>query len=349
MKQKLFLFFAAAALLLGMSACTNEDNPSSGQEEAVATPAQLKQGIWTEYDEALATSGNYTDEQLAQMPTVGMWIEGDKRYFFTYTAEDISETVEGKISYDNKTGKGTITFPAIKDNPLSGQSVSFRMTTDETMEFEFTYGGQKTTGTCAWLCENLDNWGAEIENDDWKELMELYKLIDENRGPDASIDWSNSGVEGLDEPLVWNEVAAARGNTRIVTAILEGISTGLEIFSSLFEDDPNDVINAKLDAVLGKLDVVLANQQKMMLQLSEIDQRLQDIAKNMQKREILNIFNDRNKTYYNPLDGQNTKYFASAYDLYTQNKSDLSKVKDKLGEYAKEWVGSNEHYADLTW
>ena len=27
MKQKLFAFFAIAALLLGMSACTNDDNP----------------------------------------------------------------------------------------------------------------------------------------------------------------------------------------------------------------------------------------------------------------------------------------------------------------------------------
>ena len=53
MKQKLFAFFAAAMLLLGMSACTNDDNPSSGEEGKSVIPAQLKQGIWTEYDEAL--------------------------------------------------------------------------------------------------------------------------------------------------------------------------------------------------------------------------------------------------------------------------------------------------------
>ena len=150
MRREFFALFAAAALLLGMSACTTVDNPSSGggnaQEEPVVAPAQLKQGIWTEYDEALLTSGKYTEEQLAQIPTVGMEIKGDKGYFFTYTADDISEAVEGQINYDNKTGKGTITFPAIQDNPLSDQTVSFSMTTDETMEFEFTYEGQKTTG-----------------------------------------------------------------------------------------------------------------------------------------------------------------------------------------------------------
>ena len=31
MKQKLFALFAAAVLLLGMSACKNEDNPSDGE------------------------------------------------------------------------------------------------------------------------------------------------------------------------------------------------------------------------------------------------------------------------------------------------------------------------------
>ena len=122
MKQKLFAFFAIAALLLGMSACTNDDNPSSGEEGKSVIPAQLKQGIWTEYDEALLTSGKYTAEELAEMPAVGMKIEGDKGYFFTYTAEDASEPVEGKISYNKSTGEGTITFPTIKDNPLSGQN-----------------------------------------------------------------------------------------------------------------------------------------------------------------------------------------------------------------------------------
>ena len=171
MKQKLFAFFAIAALLLGMSACTNDDNPSSGENGKSVIPAQLKQGIWTEYDEALLTSGKYTAEELAAMPTVGMKIEGDKAYFFTYTADDASEPVEGKISYNKSTGEGTITFPAIKDNPLSGQKVNFTATSDETMQFELTYEGQKTTATFAWLCENLDNWNTDITDADWKELM----------------------------------------------------------------------------------------------------------------------------------------------------------------------------------
>ncbi len=46
MKQKLF---AIAALLLGMGACTTEDNPSSGEEGKTVIPAQLKQGIWTRH------------------------------------------------------------------------------------------------------------------------------------------------------------------------------------------------------------------------------------------------------------------------------------------------------------
>ena len=144
MKQKLFAFFAIAALLLGMSACTNDDNPSSGEDGKSVIPAQLKQGIWTEYDEALLTSGKYTAEELAEMPAVGMKIDGDKAYFFTYTADDASEPVEGKISYNKSTGEGTITFPAIKDNPLSGQKVNFTATSDETMQFELTYEGKKT-------------------------------------------------------------------------------------------------------------------------------------------------------------------------------------------------------------
>ena len=67
MKQKLFAFFAIAALLLGMSACTNDDNPSSGEEGKSVIPAQLKQGIWTEFDEALLASGKYTAEQLLHL------------------------------------------------------------------------------------------------------------------------------------------------------------------------------------------------------------------------------------------------------------------------------------------
>ncbi len=151
------------------------DNPAQ-PEKAPATPAQLKKGVWTEYDEALLASGKYTEEQLAAMPSVGMQIDGDKANFFLYTAEGASDPIEGKVSYDNTLGKGTIIFPTIKDSPLSGQSVDFSMTTDETMEFELTYEGQKTTATFAWLCENLDNWNTEITDADWKELMAYYEL-----------------------------------------------------------------------------------------------------------------------------------------------------------------------------
>ena len=359
MKQKLFALFAVAALLLGMSACTNEDNPSSSEKEATAKPAQLKQGIWTEFDEALLTSGKYTAEQLAQIPAVAMWVQGDKGYFFTYTAEEASETVEGKISYNNKTGKGTITFPAIKDNPLSGQSVSFRMTTDETMEFEFTYEGKKTTGNCAWLCENLDNWTSDITDEDWKELMAEYEKIAATAGPDTNIDWSKSEevevtddegnpvkveVKDLDKPLVWNdEVAAARGATRAI-AIGTIIKTGLNILGGLFEKDPNEETQAKLDAVIGKLDQVLANQQKMIIKLDEINNRLIAIAEKMNQQETVNIFNNRNEKFYNKLKVQNNKYFADAYAAYHKDKNDPD-----LADYAKAWVGKDEQFANLTW
>ena len=341
MKQKLFAFFAIAALLLGMSACTNDDNPSSGEEGKTVIPAQLKQGIWTEYDEALLTSGKYTEEELAAMPSVGMKIEGDKGYFFTYTADDASEPVEGKISYNKSTGEGTITFPAIKDNPLSGQKVNFTATSDETMQFELTYEGQKTTATFAWLCENLDNWSSDITDEDWKALMAYYELIAEDAGPDASIDWSDSEVEGLDEPLVWNEDALAPIGIGTV------VSMGLKVLGSLFEEDPNEKINAKLDAVLGKLDQVLANQQQMMAKVNEINGRLIAIAQKMKQIETVNILNNRNEKFYNPLKVRNTAYFDAAFKLYNDNKSDLSQVKTKLGEYAKTWVGNNEEYITL--
>ena len=348
MKQKLFAFFAIAALLLGMSACTNDDNPSSGEEGKSVIPAQLKQGIWTEYDEALLTSGKYTAEELAAMPTVGMKIEGDKAYFFTYTADDASEPVEGKISYNKSTGEGTITFPAIKDNPLSGQKVNFTATSEDIMQFELTYEGQKTTATFAWLCENLDNWFTEITDEDWKELMAFYQAIDEKAGPDASIDWSDSEVEGLDEPLVWNEDALAPAGTRAI-GIGTVVSMGLKVLGSLFEEDPNEAINAKLDAVLGKLDQVLTNQQQMMAKVNELNGRLIAIAQKMKQTETVNILNNRNEKFYNPLKVCNTAYFDAAFKLYNDNKSDLSQVKTQLGNYAKTWVGNNEEYITLTW
>jgi hypothetical protein len=364
MRRELFALFAAAALLLGMSACTTVDNPSSGggnaQEEPVVAPAQLKQGIWTEYDEALLTSGKYTEEQLAQMPTVGMWIEGDKGYFFTYTGEETSEPVEGQVSYDNTKGKGSITFPTIEDNPLSDQTVSFSMTTDETMEFDYTYEGQKITATFAWLCENLDNWSSDITDEDWLALMADYQLIPETAGPDASIDWSKSvevediddngnpvkvEVKDLDKPLVWEEDAVAPARTRAI-GVGTVVSVGFKLLGALFKDDSSE---KKLDAITEKVDKVLQGQQEMLKKLNEYNNRLTAIATQMQKQAAIDIINERNKTYYNPLKVRNISYFDNAYNLYTKNKDDLSKVSANLGDYAKKWAGDDQKYIDLTW
>ena len=365
MRRELFALFAAAALLLGMSACTPVDNPSSGggnaQEEPVVAPAQLKQGIWTEYDEALLTSGKYTEEQLAQMPAVAMWIEGDKGYFFTYTGEETSEPVEGQVSYDNTKGKGSITFPTITGNPLSGQTVNFKMTSDETMEFELSYGGQTTTATFAWLCENLDNWSSDITDEDWLALMADYQLIPETAGPDASIDWSKSveievtddegnpvkvKVDDLDKPLVWEEDAVAPARTRAI-GVGTVVSVGLTILGALFKDDSSE---KKLDAITEKVDKVLQGQQEMLKKLNEYNNRLTAIATQMQKQAAIDIINERNKTYYNPLKVRNTSYFDDAYELYTTKKNELSQEdKKNLGRYAEKWVGSNKEYINLTW
>ena len=365
MRRELFALFAAAALLLGMSACTTVDNPSSGggnaQEEPVVAPAQLKQGIWTEYDEALLTSGKYTEEQLAQMPAVAMWIEGDKGYFFTYTGEETSEPVEGQVSYDNTKGKGSITFPTIEDNPLSDQTVSFSMTTDETMEFELSYGGQTTTATFAWLCENFDNWSSDITDEDWLALMADYQLIPETAGPDASIDWSKSvevediddngnpvkvEVKDLDKPLVWEEDAVAPARTRAIE-VGTVVSVGLKILGALFKDDSSE---KKLDAITEKVDKVLQGQQEMLNKLNELNNRLTAIAKQMKKQATIDIINERNKTYYNPLKVRNRSYFDDAYELYTTKKNELSQEdKKNLGRYAEKWVGSNNEYINLTW
>ena len=374
MRTKKFFNYLASAIIVCCATCMitscqglmdaivgTEDKPVTTPTTPTNDAAQLKQGIWTEFDEALLTSGKYTEDELAQMPTVAMWIQGDKGYFFTYTAETVSETVEGQISYNKSANTGTITFPTIAGSAISGQTVNFSMTSDETMQFEFTYEGQKTTGTCAWLCENLDNWSSEITDADWKELMAYYDAISAE-GPDASIDWSGSAtvkvedvddegnpvekkvtVTDLDKPLEWNEDgASARAGTRI--AITSAITTGLKIFGSLFEEDPNEQINAKLDAVLGKLDNVLANQQVMMAKLDEINGRLIEIAQRMEKTEIVNMFNNRNEKFYNKLKVQNRKYFDSAYKLYKEDKN-----APKLGQYAKAWVGKDEQFANLTW
>ena len=335
--------FACGAAIAFTSCAANEANAGAQQPTYPAAPAELKQGIWTEFDTVLVASGKYTMEQLAQMPTVAMWIQGDKASFFTYTAEETSETVEGKISYNNTTGKGTITFPTIADNPLSDQTVDFRMTGDETMEFELNYEGQKTTASCVWLCENLDNWFTEITDEDWKALMAYYEQYDEKAGPDASIDWGD-----LDEPLVWDDNKAA---TRAKDSDADPkVKTPENVFSSIFKPDPLGEINDKLDNLLGKIDEVLANQRIMIQKLDEINNRLIAIANKMNQQEAVNIFNTRNSTYYNPLDAQNVQFFNSAFDLYNKNKSNLSQEdKDKLGKYAKAWAGAGKMYVDLTW
>ena len=370
MRTKTFFNYVVAALfcccVTGMvTSC--QSLMDTGSVDNPSAENMIKQGVWTEYDTALSASGKYTEEELEEMPAVGMMVEGDKAYFFTYSAEGADDLVEGKISYNKDAGTGVIAFPAIKDSPVSGQTVSFKMVSDELMEFELTYEGEKVTGSCAWLCKDLSNWGTGDESD-WKELEPYYKSIAETAGPDGSIDWSSSATvtvedvdeEGnivekevtltdLDKPLVWNTGASARGGTRMVSAIIEGVSAGLEIFTSLFEPDPMEEINAKLDAVLGKLDNVLQNQQVMMAQLSEINARLIKIANMMKQQATVDIFNNRTQTYYNPLKMQNTAYFNKAFKLYNDNKSNLGSVKDKLGEYAKEWVGNNEEYINLTW
>ena len=359
MKQ-LTKWMLAAILLCGISviiSCSKDDDSDDGP---IAKPAVLKQGIWTEYDTVLVASGKYTMEQLAQMPTVGMWIEGDKGYFFTYTGEETSEPVEGQVSYDNTKGKGSITFPTIIGNPLSGQTVKFKMTSDETMEFELSYGGQTTTATFAWLCENFDNWSSDITDEDWLALMADYQLIPETAGPDASIDWSKSveievtddegnpvkvKVDDLDKPLVWEEDAVAPARTRAI-GVGTVVSVGLKILGALFKDDSSE---KKLDAITEKVDKVLQGQQEMLNKLNELNNRLTAIAKQMQKQATIDIINERNKTYYNPLKVRNRSYFDNAYNLYTKNKDDLSKVSANLGNYAKKWAGDDQKYIDLTW
>ena len=114
-----------------------------------------------------------------------------------------------------------------------------------------------------------------------------------------------------------------------MTAVIEGISAGLEIFTSLFEPDPMEEINAKLDAALGKLDNVLQNQQVMMAQLNKINERLVALAQKMNQQETVNIFNTRNVDFYNKLKVQNIAYFNKAFKLYNDN--------------------NNEEYINLTW
>lgn len=363
MKQ-LTKWMLAAILLCGANVMLTSCEDILGHwERPTAASDQLKQGIWTEYDEALLTSGKYTAEELAKMPTVGMKIEGDKGYFFVYTAEDTSEAVEGKINYNKAENTGTISFPTIKDSPLSNQTVNFSMVSDDVMEFDYTYEGQKITGHCSWLCEDLNNWSLEITDEDWKELMAYYEQYDADAGPDASIDWSDSDVEGLDEPLVWNEdIAATRAGTRAI-GVGTVISIGAKILGALFQEEKYDPkadiqeMKKNLNKITGKLDEVLKGQEQMMsqmnLQFDKVNDRLNAIAQKLNQQEAVTLLNNRNTTYFNPLNTRNTAYFDGdngAYKLYNDNKDDLSKVSAKLGEYAKEWVGPDgEKYIELTW
>lgn len=356
MRKNFLALIAAAALLTGMSACTSEsDNPAKPTPSQAEIPAQLKQGVWTEYDTTyeayyseedldLEALEGYSEEELDEISALGMFIDGDKAYFFTYTAEGADDLVEGAISYDSTTGTGTIAFPAIADSPLSGQTVSFTAITDEVIEFELTYEGKKTTAICVWLCENLDNWDTEITDEDWRALIAYYEQYAADAGPDPSIDWGN-----LDEPLVWDEGASTRGNTRGVGDGVECVSAGLDIFTSLFEPDPAEEINNKLDGVLRKLESALTDQQNTAIESDKVNDRLNSIAKTMKKGNIQDIFNNRNDKYYNPLKEQNTQYFDKAFSLYANNKGDLNKVSAELGEYAKSWVSNNEEYINLTW
>lgn len=356
MKQ-LTKWMLAAILLCGANVMLTSCEDILGHwERPTAASDQLKQGIWTEYDEALVNSGKYTVEQLAQMPTVGMQIDGDKAYFFTYTADDMSDPVEGKVSYNKAKNAGTITFPAIKDNPLSGQSVNFSMKADDLMQFELTYEGQNTTATFAWLCEDLDNWSSDITDEDWLALMAYYETIAAEAGPDASIDWSDSDVEGLDEPLVWDEGDVAQARTRTVGM---GAMVVMNILGSLFGEEQYDPkadiqeIKNNLNKITGKLDEVLKGQKQMMnqmnLQFDKLNDRLNAIAKKMDQQEAMTALNNRNTTYYNKLKVQNTAHFDDAYKLYNENKDNLSKVSTQLGQYGEAWAGDGNKYVDLTW
>jgi hypothetical protein len=374
MKQ-IFNFLATAAfcctMMFVLASCQGlidavvgtNDNPAS--QQPTASTDQLKQGVWTEFDIPLEASDNQSkekyseeeleyevsdddsDEELDDVPSLGMLIDGNKAYFFTYSAEGADNLVEGTVSYNKAAGTGSITFPTITGSPLSGQTVNFTATSDETLEFEYTYGDKKLTAGCTWLCESLDNWDTEGEESDWEELLTYYQNI-EDAGPDPSIDWSASEVKGLDQPLVWEEpTAATRGNTRMVGAIVQGVSAGLEIFSSLFEDDPNEVINQKLDAITGKLDKVLANQNEIKEKINNINQRLITIADMMKQKETVEKFTYRDEQYYNQLKLQDY-YFNEAYSLYKKGNL-TNENKNRLGDLAKKWAGDNKTYINKTW
>lgn len=87
----------------------------------------------------------------------------------------------------------------------------------------------------------------------------------------------------------------------------------------------------------------------MMVKLDTLGARLHAIALKMHQDKILDIFNNRDEKFYNKLKVRNRDFFNEAFELYNENKNDLSKVKEKLGEYGKEWAGTNDAYVNLTW
>ena len=144
MRTKTFFNYVVAALfcccVTGMvTSCQSLGDTGSADNPSAEN--MIKQGVWTEYDTALGTveyteeqadalsnPEKYTDEELEAIlssiesieepPAVGMMVEGDKAYFFTYSAEGADDLVEGKISYNKDAGTGVIAFPAIKDSPV---------------------------------------------------------------------------------------------------------------------------------------------------------------------------------------------------------------------------------------
>ena len=90
MRTKTIFNYVVAALfcccVTGMfTSCKSQDDTGSANNPIAVN--KIKQGVWTEYDTALSASGKYTEEELEEMPAVGMMVEGDKAYFFTYSAD----------------------------------------------------------------------------------------------------------------------------------------------------------------------------------------------------------------------------------------------------------------------
>ena len=84
MRTKTFFNYVVAALfcccVTGMvTSC--QSLVETGSADNPSAENMIKQGVWTEHDTALSASGKYTEEELEEMPAVGMMVEGDKAYF----------------------------------------------------------------------------------------------------------------------------------------------------------------------------------------------------------------------------------------------------------------------------